>query len=803
VSPSHTYAAAGTYTVSLTVTNTSNLTGTATSKATIAVAPLPPTANAGGPYAGTVGTAVSFSGAGSTDPQSETLTYTWTFGDGGSASGEYPTHTYTASGTFNVVLIVTDSSGLSGSATSKATIAAAPVPPMANAGGPYAGTAGSSVSFSGAASSDPQGETLTYAWNFGDSTTGTGVSPTHTFATAGTYTVSLTVTDTSNLTATATSKATIAAAVLTDVALTGLVYGGATPIVGAHVYLFAANTTGYGGAGLAASSSNASVSLLSAAETGTSDSVGAYVATGSNGGFSLTGDYTCTSGQQLYLYALGGGNAAAGLMAAIGNCPASGSSAITVTVNEVSTIAAAYSFAGFATDATHVSSSGTALAQVGIANAFANAANLVSLLNGTALATTPAGNGTVPQTEINTLANILASCVDTVSSCSTLLATATADGTATGTKPTDTATAAINIAHHPGANIAALYGLATSVFTPALNLQPNEFSISLLLNGILNSLNGVAIDGSGNAWIVTGNGVVVLSNLGTVISGANGYKTGSGSIAIDKSGNAWVEGLEHVYKVSSTGSPLSGASGFADAGVGLTSLVYGLAIDGTGNAWISKSDYSTVTELSSSGTLLSGSNDYSGGGLNDPQGLAIDGSGNVWVTNYFGGVTELTNAGIPLTGSNGYTGAGLNIAVDGSGNAWVEGSIAITKLSNSGSLLSGPSGFAIPPTLNSPDGIAIDGAGNAWALNDYSVVEFSSSGVILSAPYGYAIATPIMGSEGGGVAIDGSGNVWAVTRESFTVTEIVGVATPVITPIAAGLPATPTANGSSKLGTRP
>ena len=433
--------------------------------------------------------------------------------------------------------------------------------PVANAGGPYTGTAGTAVSFSGTGSSDPQGETLTYAWNFGDSGTGTGVSPTHTYAAAGTYTVSLTVTNTSNLTATATSHATIAVAPLSDVALTGLVYGGATPIVGAHVYLFAANTTGYGGAGIAASSSNASVSLLSAAETGTSDAVGAYVATGSGGGFSLTGDYTCSSGQQLYLYALGGGNSAAGLMAAIGSCPASGSPAIFATVNEVTTIAAAYSFAGFATDATHVSSSGTALAQVGIANAFANAANLVSLLNGTALATTPAGNGTVPQTEINTLANVLASCVNAGSSCSTLLATATADGTATGTKPTDTATAAINIAHHPGANIAALYGLASAaVFAPALSAQPNDFSVAIAMaEGTLDNHNGIAIDGAGNAWItnsMVGNSVAKLSPTGLVLSGSGGF-TGGGlsepnGIAIDGSGNAWVanklRGSDRVFE---------------------------------------------------------------------------------------------------------------------------------------------------------------------------------------------------------------------------------------------------------------
>jgi PKD repeat protein len=178
-----------------------------------------------------------------------------------------------------------------------------PQAPTANAGGPYSGTAGTAVSFSGSGSSDPQGEALTYAWNFGDGSTGTGVAPSHTYAAPGTYTVGLVVTNTSGLTGSGSSKATVAAAPLADVALTGVVYGGQLPMVGAHVYLLAANTTGYGGSDIAASSSNASVSLLSAAETGSSDSVGAYVVTGSNGGFSLTGDYSCVSGQQLYLYA--------------------------------------------------------------------------------------------------------------------------------------------------------------------------------------------------------------------------------------------------------------------------------------------------------------------------------------------------------------------------------------------------------------------------------------------------------------------------------------------------------------------
>jgi PKD repeat protein len=84
--------------------------------------------------------------------------------------------------------------------------------PVANAGGPYKGTTGHAVSFQGSASTAPSGQTITgYAWNFGDGTSGSGVSPTHTYASAGTYNVSLTVTDTAGLTGTAATTAQIVA----------------------------------------------------------------------------------------------------------------------------------------------------------------------------------------------------------------------------------------------------------------------------------------------------------------------------------------------------------------------------------------------------------------------------------------------------------------------------------------------------------------------------------------------------------------------------------------------------------------
>jgi DNA/RNA endonuclease G (NUC1) len=91
--------------------------------------------------------------------------------------------------------------------------------PVARVTGPSAGNEGSALTFDASTSSDPDvGDVLTYSWDFGDGTTGSGVAPTHTYADNGSYTATLTATDSHGVFNTATFTVTIA-----NVAPTGVI----------------------------------------------------------------------------------------------------------------------------------------------------------------------------------------------------------------------------------------------------------------------------------------------------------------------------------------------------------------------------------------------------------------------------------------------------------------------------------------------------------------------------------------------------------------------------------------------------
>ena len=591
---------------------------------------------------------------------------------------------------------------------------------------------------------------------------------------------------------------------VTGTSIQGRVQGGQAPVVGAHVYLFAANTMGYG---------SPSVSLLQASSTGHSDSLGAYVLTNNTGAFAIDGDYTCTPDSQVYLYGVGGNpgagnNSAAGFLAILGNCPneATFSSVSSVWMNEVTTVASAYAFAGYATDATHVSSSGTPLAQTGIHNAFASAANLIDPSSGTARSTTPAGNGTIKSATINTLANILAACVNSngpnSGPCTTLFGAATSDGTSTGTIATDTATAALNIAHHPATNVAQIYSVANT--TPisiggGLSSVPADYSLSITYsnNGLYVAAQP-AIDATGNVWIAdssgySGNGgLVELNSLGAPVSPANGWTDSSlnnpNGLAIDASNHVWLANYSghSLSEFSNSGVFQTTASAPGEA------LLYPkyFGFDPTGNLWVASSDSITnsLMKFSASGAYQA---TYTGNGLGQSNGLSIDRYGDVWLSQS-DGISEFTNSGAPAKGSPFVAGSAsaVGLAFDFSNRLWVlNNDSSVSVLDTSGNYLGG-----FPYATGTPNGAvieAIDGVGNDWILltgpgfppTTGNLVGLSNAGNLISSANGYPFNTG--GYNIGGLAIDGSGNVWVTGGNQ--VTEFIGAAAPVVTPLAANL----------------
>ena len=105
-----------------------------------------------------------------------------------------------------MTLTVTGSLGGTGTHSADVTVTNAPPPTAAFTATPtYL-----SVQFNGTGSSVPVGTIASYAWDFGDGTTGTGSTAQHTYAAAGTYTVTLTVTGSLGGTGTHSANVTVA-----------------------------------------------------------------------------------------------------------------------------------------------------------------------------------------------------------------------------------------------------------------------------------------------------------------------------------------------------------------------------------------------------------------------------------------------------------------------------------------------------------------------------------------------------------------------------------------------------------------
>jgi streptogramin lyase len=555
------------------------------------------------------------------------------------------------------------------------------------------------------------------------------------------------------------------------------VHSGSKLISGASVDLYVAGTSGYG-AGAA--------SLLSGS-----------VMTDRDGKFSMAGGDPCPSANaQVYVVARGG-DAGAGdnnssvLMAALGNCSDLGSDVV-ADVSEVSSVASVYALSEFMKPGTTVvGTTGTNVR--GLLNAFATVNNLIDPAKGTARATTPAGNGTVPQTTINALANIMAACVRTKGDgvCSQLFSLATPSG---GTAPTDTLSALLDIALNPGNNVARLSALqpASKAFLPTLAGAPSDWTLSIeYTGGGLNLPQLLAVDALGNIWVPNSAGypgtLSEFSSTGEPLSGKNGF-IGGGlnepfAVAVDISGDIWSANYGGgVSEHTSSGTPLSGTAGFTAKGL---ANPVALALDAAGDVFTANSDNS-VTKLNARGNLVA---QITSGGLDNPYAVAIDASQNVWVANYgsSNSVSKYNNAGTPAS-ANGFTG-GMSepsgIAIDRNGNAWVANfnHASVSELSPTGSLLSGGSGFATSAAVSS---VAVDGDNTIWTANtDGSISRLSSSGASISpVKTGYisAAATAEVG-----IALDASGNVWTSDYNfgigNNSIFEYIGAAAPTVTPL--------------------
>jgi PKD repeat protein len=193
--PVHTYAAPGTYTVSLTASNAGGsnmvtMVNYITVSPSAAMAPV--VSFSGTPTSGVAPLTVAFTDSSTNAP----TIWHWTFGDGDTtnATDQNPVHTYLAPGTYTVTLTASNAGGANSSTRADyIVVSAAPITPptAAFSGTPTSGQAPLTVVFTDSSSDSP----TVWQWNFGDgdTTNATDQNPVHTYLAPGTYTVSLTV----------------------------------------------------------------------------------------------------------------------------------------------------------------------------------------------------------------------------------------------------------------------------------------------------------------------------------------------------------------------------------------------------------------------------------------------------------------------------------------------------------------------------------------------------------------------------------------------------------------------------------
>ena len=568
-------------------------------------------------------------------------------------------------------------------------------------------------------------------------------------------------------------------------ALHGNVHGGQQPVSGAQMQLWAAGTAGR---------SSAATPLLTTS-----------VYTDAGGGFGITGDYTCPSATtQVYITATGGNpglggsvnNASLALVAALGDC-GSLATVPTISINELTTVAAAYALAPFSAGVGQVGAPATNLA--GLRNAMQTAMMLASSYNGAAPSPALPVNATTETAKLVTLANVIATCVnsDGGALCSGL------DSDAGLSTPGDTFQLALTVAQHPGNNVAALFNdaPAQAAFGGALASVPHDWSMSIsYVGGGLSRPNAISIDAAGDVWVSNYPGSLSgFSAQGTPMFAA-GVTSGMGqstSATVDASGNIWVANgaydLSHstgsVAQVSYGGTVFSGG-GYTLGGIDLPDSI-AAAPDGT--IWVANAGNSVVTVLSSTGAVLSGVAGYGSGLLAGPSAVAVDGSSNAWIANRLNGSLVKMDASGNILLQVSCCSTPDSLAIDSNGNLWMGDSSAgtVTEVRSDGVVMQVLGGNS-PAT---PKAMSIDGGSHLFVADAWTGAVLEMYDTSYASPGTTVGQTAALGLDAGlqspaGIATDASGNVWVSSPVDDRLVSFVGMAVPVSTP-RVGLPTQP------------
>jgi DNA-binding beta-propeller fold protein YncE len=201
-----------------------------------------------------------------------------------------------------------------------------------------------------------------------------------------------------------------------------------------------------------------------------------------------------------------------------------------------------------------------------------------------------------------------------------------------------------------------------------------------------------------------------------------------------------------------------------------------VAVDGSGNVYVSDTYNNRVQKFTSTGTYLTqwGTQGGGNGQFYSPYGISVDATGNVYVVDtYNNRVQKFTSTGEYLTQFQAQgTGvvAGLyypwGAAVDASGNLYVADSMnsRVIKFSSSGTQQGemGQQGYGDGQFIY-PRGVAVDGSGNVYVADseNHRVEKFSSTGAYLT-QWGTKGSGNGQFSTPYGVAVDGSGNVYVL-----------------------------------------